>query len=58
MTRNTGRAQCIHTAHPCNKARLCGPGEWLAEKHGTKLTSFRYFSKMRNALLTSAMDKP
>ncbi len=27
MTRNTGRAQCAHTADPCNKAVLDGTHE-------------------------------
>ena len=34
ITRNTGRAQCVHTADPCNKAPLRRP-------HGARLRSFR-----------------
>src|SRR3954471_8052963 len=33
MTRNTGRAQCTHTADPCNKVEMSAkPTEFLHEK--------------------------
>ena len=32
MTRNTGRAQCAHTADPCNKVALLASGQITMRK--------------------------
>src|SRR3954453_4928676 len=62
MTRNTGRAQCVHTADPCNKvdrrmtkrANDHSPGEYRGHRHLVRLRSRRY-TRLGLSILTATL---